>query len=402
MKIKIIIAGLFFVFFGWYYASADSNKINIYFFYGNGCPHCEDERPFLEYLEKTNSNIVLHSYEVWENSKNRKLLSDVGKKLNINISGVPFTVIGDKYFVGWLDAKSTGAAVKEAIEHAKEAGERDIVGEVISSNGEIKKEIEECGCGEKRSPIPEKINFPIIGEIKIKDFSLPAITIILGVLDGFNPCAMWTLLFLISLLLGMKDRKRMWMLGSVFIIASASVYFLFMSAWLNLILFLGFVAWIRILIGALALGGGGYSVKEFITNKDSGCKVTGDEKRRRTFDRMKSAVQQNSLWLALGGIVVLAFAVNLVELICSAGLPAVYTQILALNEMAGWHYYLYILLYIFFFMLDDLFIFFIAMTTLKMTGITTKYSRFSHLIGGILMLIIGILLIFKPEWLMFG
>ena len=117
---------------------------------------------------------------------------------------------------------------------------------------------------------------------------------------------------------------------------------------------------------------------------------------------MKLIVQQNSLWLALGGIIVLAFAVNLVELICSAGLPAVYTQVLALNDLATWQYYAYILLYVFFFMLDDLLIFFIAMITLKMTGITTKYSKVSRLIGGLAMLAIGLLLIFKPEWLMFG
>ena len=107
-------------------------------------------------------------------------------------------------------------------------------------------------------------------------------------------------------------------------------------------------------------------------------------------------------YLALVGIVVLAFAVNLVELICSAGLPAVYTQVLFLSNLARWQYYFYILFYIFIFMLDDLLIFFIAMTTLRLTGLTTKYSRWSHLIGGILMLIIGLLLIFKPEWLMFG
>jgi len=116
---------------------------------------------------------------------------------------------------------------------------------------------------------------------------------------------------------------------------------------------------------------------------------------------MKAVIQQSSLLLGVGGIIVLAFAVNLVELICSAGLPAVYTQILALNEMSSLQYYLYILVYIFFFMLDDLFIFFVAMITLEMTGITTKYSRASRLVGGLIMLAIGLMLIFKPGWLMF-
>jgi len=404
MKIKVTIASvLFAIFFGWNFASANSNKVNVYFFYGDGCPHCAKEEVFLSGLKDKYTDINVRSFEVWGSQENRQMLIGIGKELNINISGVPFTLVGDKYFIGWYDEKSTGAAIEEAIQYARSANCRDIGAEVLASICPTSLPVEEkCDYEEKKSPIPQKIKVPVIGEIEIKNFSLPFLTIILGVLDGFNPCAMWTLLFLISLLLGMKDRKRMWILGSAFIAASASVYFLFMSAWLNLILFLGFVAWIRILIGALALAGGGYSVKEFIFNKDAGCKVTGDEKRRRTFDRMKSAVQQNSLWLALGGIVVLAFAINLVELICSAGLPAVYTQVLTLNEMAGWHYYLYILLYIFFFMLDDLFIFFIAMITLEMAGITTKYARMSRLIGGLVMLAIGLMLIFKPEWLMFG
>jgi hypothetical protein len=149
-------------------------------------------------------------------------------------------------------------------------------------------------------------------------------------------------------------------------------------------------------------GGGVYNLREYFINKESGCKVTGDEKRQRVFEKLKAITQKQQFWLALGGIIILAGAVNLVELICSAGLPVVFTQILALSNLAKWQYYLYMLLYIFIFMLDDLIVFIVAMVTLKMTGITTKYTRLSHLIGGILMLIIGLLLIFKPEWLMFG
>lgn len=194
----------------------------------------------------------------------------------------------------------------------------------------------------------------------------------------------------------------MWLLGTVFIAVSAFVYFLFMSAWLNLILFLGFVVFLRVAIGLLAIFGGGYSLKEFIYTKNSGCKVANNEKRVKVFDKMKSLVQEKNLWISLGGIILLAFAVNLVELLCSAGLPAVYTQVLAINDMPNLQYYMYILLYIFVFMIDDLIIFFVAMFTLEMTGVTTKYARVSRLIGGLIMLTIGLMLIFKPEWLMFG
>ena len=162
------------------------------------------------------------------------------------------------------------------------------------------------------------------------------------------------------------------------------------------------LGWVRILIGLVALAGGGYNLKEYFTTPAAVCKVTDTDKRQKFFERLKNIAHHPSFLLAFGGIILLAFAVNLVELICSAGLPAVYTQILALNDLTKLQYYLYIFFYIFIFMLDDLFVFFAAMITLRMTGMTTKYSHWSHLIGGILMVIIGLLLIFKPELLMLG
>ncbi|MFA6315352.1 MAG: hypothetical protein WC648_03255 [Candidatus Paceibacterota bacterium] len=381
---------------------ADINTVNAYLFYGDGCPHCAKERQFLsDELIKKYSDLKIYEYEVYYSSKNVSLFEKVANELKSEASGVPFLVIGDQYFVGYSDSISP-IEIEQRVEECSVQYCPDSVASIVGVNFTPNTSVSDSGAQDKPEKGEKIIDLPFIGKINAIKYSLPALTFVMGLLDGFNPCAMWTLLFLISLLLGMKDRKRMWILGATFIVASASVYFIFMAAWLNLILFLGFVIWIRILIGILALIGGGYSLKEFIFNKDSGCKVTGNEDRQKVFERLKSAVQQNSLWLALGGIIILAFAVNLVELICSAGLPAVYTQVLALNGLSSWQYYFYILLYVFFFMLDDLFVFFVAMYTLEMTGITTKYARVSRLVGGIIMLAIGIMLIFKPEWLMFG
>ena len=102
------------------------------------------------------------------------------------------------------------------------------------------------------------------------------------------------------------------------------------------------------------------------------------------------------------GIILLAFAVNLVELVCSAGLPAIYTQVLSLTPMPKWQYYLYLLFYILIFMLDDLIVFVIAMVGLKAVGIESKYARMSRLVGGIVILLIGLLMLIKPELLAFG
>lgn len=389
---------------------SEEEKVNIYFFWGEGCPHCASEKPFLEKLEDKYPEVEVKSYEVWSNKENLDLMTKFAKELDIDVRGVPFTVVGEHYVIGWLSEEYTGKQLEEAVncalsEECKDIGKGLIAeGEVNEKdNGEVKEE-EKTDKKESKEVIgiPETMDFPIIGEIETKEFSLPLLTVVLGVLDGFNPCAMWTLVFLISLLLGLKDRKRMWILGIVFILTSAFVYFLFMAAWLNFILFIGMVNWVRIIIGLVALIGGGYSLREYYVNRDGNCKVTNTEKRQKVFARLKAITHKKSFWLAIGGIILLAFAVNLVEAVCSAGLPAVFTQILSLNNLTKTEYYLYILLYIFFFMLDDLIVFFIAMTTLRMTGATNKYSKWSNLIGGAIMVIVGLILILKPELLMFG
>ncbi len=377
-----------------------AENVSIYFFWGQGCPHCEHEKEFLNELKTKYPQIQVRDFEVWRSSENRQILINIGKELGVEITGVPFTLIGDKHFVGWYDEFSTGRAIEEAALEAINKGCFDVAARVIDPRKDLP-ENNSCGQNENKE-IPEKINVPFLGQINVGDFSLPAIAVILGAIDGFNPCAMWTLLFLISLLLGMKDRKRMWILGCAFIIASSFVYFLFMAAWLNLLLFIGFILWVRLAVGGVAVFGGIYNLKAYFSKKPEVCSNAADPKRKKIFERLKNITLRNNFYLALGGVVLLAFMVNLVELMCSAGLPVIFVQILSMSDLSSWQYYLYIALYILVFMADDLFVFFAAMITFKMAGITSKYQRASHLIGGILMLAIGVLLIFKREWLMFG
>ncbi|HRY36262.1 MAG TPA: hypothetical protein P5230_00065 [Candidatus Magasanikbacteria bacterium] len=369
--------------------------VNLYFFWGKGCPHCAKEEELLKQFQNQYSNLRVYDFEIYTNYKNMTLLQKTAEKLGARVDGVPFTIIGDKYFSGFLESM-TPAQLAEKIEECGDTKCPDSVGELV---GVTKPQVTEEKPLENKPKEKKIISVPVLGEIDAMDFSLPALTLVIGVLDGFNPCAMWTLIFLISLLLGMQNRKRMFILGSAFIISSATVYFMFMAAWLNLVLFLGFIFWVRLAIAAFAVGGGILSLREYWKNKDGACKVTGGENKQKTFNKLKELVHHNSFWFALGGIILLAGAVNLVELICSAGFPAIYTQVLALNHLPKWEYYLYLLGYVFFFMLDDLIVFFAAMITLKMTALSGKYSRYSNLIGGLLMVIIGILLIFKPEWL---
>ena len=212
---------------------------------------------------------------------------------------------------------------------------------------------------------------------------------------------MWVLLFLISMLIGMKNKKRMWIIGLTFLGSSALVYMLIMLSWLNIVVSISTTIWVRNLIALIAIGGGIVNLVNFFKQKDSGCSVVDAKKRKSVFARIKKFTSEKSLLLALIGAVALAFSVNIIELACSAGLPMIYTQLLAINNVTGFSSFLYVLLYIVFFLMDDLVVFFIAMKTMEVTGFSTKYSKYSHLVGGILMVAIGVLLIVKPEWLMF-
>ena len=171
------------------------------------------------------------------------IIQKVGKLLQADISGVPFTVIGNQYLIGWQDEPTTGRAIETAIREARRRAAPDVVAGLLTAPGPTPPRRAD------KPAVPETLTLPVFGQVNLKYLSLGAITVIIGALDGFNPCAMWVLVFLINLLLGLEDRKKMWVLGSAFIIASGAVYFLFMTAWLNILIFLGFIFWIRIIIG---------------------------------------------------------------------------------------------------------------------------------------------------------
>jgi hypothetical protein len=309
---------------------------------------------------------------------------------------VPMVIVGDRHWVGYDDDATTGAAIVAAIEACRSRACVDLSAVLFAQTAMPPAQ---------RAPVqapPKTMRVPLLGEINIAALSLPVLTVVLAGIDGFNPCAMWTLVFLVGLLVGMPDRLRMWTLGSAFIVTSAAVYYLFLAAWLNVLLFLGMMLWIRVAVAVVALAGGAYYLREFFMNPEALCRVTGSASRQRVLTQLRAVALEQRFWLALLGIVLLAIAVNLVEFVCSAGIPAVYVQILAMSQLPVWQYHAYLLLYILVFMLDDLLIFVIAMKTLQVSGLSGTYARWSHLIGGGLLLLIGVLLLFKPEWLAFG
>ena len=392
----LLLLGLFLFPFG-----VGAKEITLYLFHGDGCPHCAAEISFLSQIEEKYESLEIVKYEVWYNDENAELLDKVQKAFNIKRVGVPTTVIGDTVITGFGDG--TGSKIQRAIDYYLE---NDYVDEVIKiqDGSFVKEEFEKDKSFDKEEEKSDQnmtINVPVVGNVNLKKVSLTSAAVLIGFIDGFNPCAMWVLLFLIGLLIGMKDKKRMWILGLAFLITSALIYMLIMLSWITIVVKITAIMWIRNIIAVVAVVGGIWNLRSYLKTADSGCEVVDDKRRKSILKRIRKFTSEKSFILALLGVMGLAISVNLVELACSAGLPLVFTELLALNQVSNTMKFFYTVLYIIFFLIDDFIVFFIAMFTMKVTGISTKYNKYSHLIGGIIMLIVGVLLLVKPEWLMF-
>jgi hypothetical protein len=344
------------------------------FFYSATCPHCAEEEVFLGGLKEKYPTMTVNYYEVTGSTENQDLLRDFYQRYQVperEQGFVPVTFTPTKYFVGY--------------------------------NEQTGKDIEEClvtclAGGQATSP---KFKVPLLGEINPKTVSLPLLTAVLGTADGFNPCAMWVLVFLISMLLSVKSRKKIALVGGIFIFIEGLLYFLFMSAWLNALLFMSMVFWLRIIIGIFGVTFGVMRLRDFVKWRPGVCKVVDAEKEGKLAQRMKRILSSSSVPATVLGIVALAFSVNLVEFFCSAGFPVIYTRILAAQGLVGLQHYLYLAFYNFFYMLDDLIVFGVALFTLSRFNFSQKYNRYSTLVAGVLILALGLLLIFKPELLVF-
>lgn len=372
---------------------------DIVVFVRDGCPHCAE---FEEFAKEQGWAIEYH--EVTDLGT-QELFQRVQKVSPLLQQGVPTVVLNGKILQGYDTHETTGKFLTGLYEECKGTPKGCLSFETFLETGRnvpVTSASEGTCTGQCETDESKYLfNLWFIGPVNLLDFSLPALSIFLGFLDGFNPCALWVLITLLTLLINTHDMRKIWVIGGTFLFVSGVVYYLFIAAWLNAFLLIGYNVWVQKIIGLVAIGGGGFYLYEAFGKDPNACRVTDFSKRQRTIERMK-AVLQISAWPAMiAGVAILAVSVNMIELVCTAGLPVIFTQILAFNDVSNVARYLYLLLYILMYMIDDLIIFGIAVYTLRATGLTTKYRRFTLIFGGLLMYILGLLLIFYPELLTF-
>ena len=252
--------------------NAKEKEVTLYLFHGDGCPHCAEEIEYLDSIYNDYEELKIVKYEVWYNEQNAELLSNVENAFEIKrTGGVPVTIIGDTVIRGY--SETTSNKIKRAIEYYIENDYVDQI-ERIKNGTFVKEETEDnFSKKEKKEDKEYIIKVPLFGKINFKNVSLITAAGVIGLIDGFNPCAMWILLFLLSVLIGMKDRKRMWIIGLTFLITSALVYMLIMLSWLQIAVKMTTVIWIRNIIALIALVGAFINIRSFIRSRDSGCEV---------------------------------------------------------------------------------------------------------------------------------
>ena len=358
---------------GKYYNIKNDEKVNIYLFYSKICPHCQKEEKYFETLkEKYQDKINIYTYEVTENKTNNEIMKSLKKELKENSQGVPFTIIGSKTFLGYDES------LNERIENTIES--------YLDEN----------------TKTDNTYTIPILGKIEAKNASIILIAIILGFIDGFNPCAMWILLLLINMCISIKDKKKMLIVCLTFIITSGIIYFLSMLG-IGFILDLTTIAYIRNIIAILAIVLGIYNLYTYIkTRKETGCHVVKKEKRKTIITKINNILNNKNTLLMFGGTIILATSVSLVEMACSLGFPTIFLELLSINNIHSFLKVTYLLIYILFYLIDDIIVLFLSIKAFETKGISTKYNKYVHLIGGLIMILMGVLLIFKPEWIMFN
>lgn len=367
-------------------------------YHSHGCPHCRDAIAFIdETLQAEFPQMNIQKLELSEISAEQRGAFMKFAEEN-NITGVPVFKYGEKFVVGFNAAqyrRLMDGTLEENVMLASCAYGDD--GACESLPAEISAEDIAKALG-VAAPKPSRIvELPFLGEIDVFQESIPFLAVVLGLVDGFNPCAMWVLVFMISVIVDLKDKRKTFVIVGAFVGASALFYFALMAGWINLFKIIGYMRLLTVGIGAIALYTGFESLRSFFEGHMT-CTVTSAEGRNRIKERITALAEKPLSWATLTGVFALAVVVNSIEFVCSAALPAIFTSVLAFSHLTTFMHYWYITVYVFFFMLDDLIVFSVAAFAVnKYAG--DRYMIWCKLIGGIILFVLGLLMLFHPDWL---
>lgn len=362
-------------------------------FVREGCPHCAAAEEFLGKLQKEQPGLQVVIRDVTREPAAMERLKELAREHKAGGARVPAILAGGQLIIGYSEEASTDKLIRSALAGRKAAGAAAATCDAEDENSLA------CPKGPQaaaQTPAPESFEVTIFGRtISLDDVGLPVFAVTMGLLDGFNPCSMWVLLLMISLLAPLNDRRRMVAIAGTFVLIQGIAYFLFMAAWLNLFLFIGLSRISQFIIAAIAIIAGLINLKDFFAFKWGGISLSIPERTKPgIYKRMRDILHAKNLTAAIVGAVILAILVQFVEFLCTSGFPALFTRILTLNDLTTWQYYGYLLLYIAAYMLDDIIILTIGVVMLSRHRLQEKEGRVLKFISGVVMIGLGIYLIF--------
>lgn len=393
----------------------ETPDVVIYMFWGEGCPHCAVAKPYLETLDNALSGVEVRDYEVYYNQENQELFIKMAGALNFEPRGVPTIIIGDTYWEGF--SESIKLQIEEKVRACMENGCPDAGAGIIPQSQPV--EITREPTPIAASPTPETvatpteapgtmpvdtapvsagiIKLPLIGEIDLATQSLAISTLIIAFVDGFNPCSLWVLSMLIALTIHTGSRRKILIIGLVFITITALVYVLFIAGLFSLLTFISFFGWIQVVIALLALFFAAVNIKDYFWYKEGISFTIADDKKSGIFQRIRRIMDNSqTLWGLVSATVVMAAGVSLVEFSCTAGFPVLWTNLLAAQNVETPQFIFLLAIYMLVYQIDELAIFLVAVFTLKASKLEEKQGRILKLVGGMLMLTLAVVMLSEP------
>ena len=375
---------------------AEQNVVNVYIFEGEGCPYCAKALAYLHSLAEQDPRIVIHDFEVYHNLENRELFIAFAAKHGYEPQYVPNTFIGDRYWIGFsdtiqaeMDQYIQDCLARPCVDYGK-----DILPETSFPD------VESPPDGETSDPANEtqfSLTLPLIGTINLADRSLFLSTLLIAFVDGFNPCSIWVLSMLLAITLNAHSRKKVLIIGFVFIFVTAFIYALFIGGLFTVFTFIGYVGWIQLIVALVAFVFAIVNIKDYFWYQEGISFTIGDKKKPGIYKGIRRIMNaEESLWGLVTATVVLAAGVSLVEFSCTAGFPMIWTNLLAVQEVTGLAFAGLLLVYMLVYQLDELGIFLVSVFTLRKTKMEEKYGRILKLLGGMLMLSLAVVMLVDP------
>ncbi|MGR9117492.1 MAG: hypothetical protein ACU85E_17230, partial [Gammaproteobacteria bacterium] len=337
------------------------------------CPHCLEARPFVQALAAKYDWLQVNSFDLIGDPDNVRRYIETAEALNKPANAVPAFVFCGRMLVGYDNPGGKGQ--------------------------ELERELVACHQMVRTGQEKNVLKLPLVGELDYQTFSLPVLTLLIASLDAFNPCAFFVLLFLLSLMAHTRSRMRISVIGMTFVLFSGIMYFLFMGAWLNLFLLTKQLAVITAIAGSIAVIVGLINIKDYFYFQQGVSLSISASAKPKLFERIRNLVQAGRWPTMLAATIVLAVVANSYELLCTAGLPMVYTRILTLQPLSTEHYYFYLALYNLVYVAPLFLIVMAYAWSLGGKKMSERQGRLLKLLSGLMMLGLGAMLLFAPEFL---